>query len=134
MPNARINPPDDNCTNAKFSIKGLLIPVGFNELLGCPSQEPAAFDPLSSKKCAAYPFDLHYLLRLKATQSAQLKVSDKITFNDSTCVREFVSRFHSTKQPNARINPPDNNTASAKFLMRGLLTPVGFNELFGGPL
>jgi hypothetical protein len=30
---------------------------------------------------------------------------------------------------NARINPPDNNIASAKFSMRAMLTPVGFNEL-----
>jgi hypothetical protein len=33
--NTRINPPGDNCGKDKFSMRGPLIPVGFNELFGC---------------------------------------------------------------------------------------------------
>jgi hypothetical protein len=36
-PNARINPPEDNCRTDKFTMRGKLIPVGFNELLGSSS-------------------------------------------------------------------------------------------------
>jgi hypothetical protein len=33
-PNARINPPDNNCASDKLTMKAMLIPVGLNELLG----------------------------------------------------------------------------------------------------
>jgi len=34
-PNARINPPHDNCGTDKLMIRDKLIPAGFNELLCC---------------------------------------------------------------------------------------------------
>jgi hypothetical protein len=33
-PNARINPPDDNANTDKLTMRGKLIPVGLNEMLG----------------------------------------------------------------------------------------------------
>jgi hypothetical protein len=40
MPNARINPPEDNCGTDKFTMKDMLIPVGLNELFGAAWIEP----------------------------------------------------------------------------------------------
>jgi hypothetical protein len=37
--------------------------------------------------------------------------------------------YHDHEAPNARINPPGNNEATANSTMRAMLTPVGFNEL-----
>jgi hypothetical protein len=37
--------------------------------------------------------------------------------------------WHKALASKAQINPPDINCASAKFTMRAMLTPVGFNEM-----
>jgi len=46
-PNARINPPGNNCGTDKLTIRDKLIPVGFNELLDFVSRDPSAFRHLS---------------------------------------------------------------------------------------
>ena len=47
MPNARINPPEHNPASAKFTMKAMLIPVGFNELLDFVRHDHFAFPDLS---------------------------------------------------------------------------------------